>query len=154
PRNACFVGSIGYGRQDNDWGGRRGGWDQAGATLGVAAAWFSDAGLWLNGQLSYGRIDLDIARQVPLGPALRTHHGSTDGSNLTAALNAGWTFGEGALTHGPVVSLVSQRIEIDGFAESEPTASTSLAYPELRQDSLIASAGWQASYAIHAHLQP
>jgi outer membrane lipase/esterase len=82
------------------------------------------------------------------------HHGSADGSNLVAALNAGWDLGEGAVRHGPVVSLVSQRIEIDGFAESEPGASTSLATSESWRRSGYASVGWQASYAIHAHLQP
>src|SRR5690606_33215271 len=144
--STVFGAFAGYGRQANDWGQRRGNWDQGELTLGIAAAWFADTGLWANAQLSYSQLEFDIERQVPLGPMIRVHHGSADGSNLVAALNAGWNFGEGAVQHGPVVSLVSQRIEIDGFAESEPTASTSLAYPELRQDSLIASVGWQASY--------
>ena len=152
--NTLFGGFVGYGRQGNDWGQRRGDWDQTEATLGLVAGWFADSGLWLNAQLSYTRLDFDISRQVPLGPALRTHHGSTDGSNLTAAINAGWHFGEGALRHGPVLALVSQRIDVDGFAESEPGASTSLAYPDQRYDSLIGSVGWQASYAINAHLRP
>ena len=152
--NASFGGFIGYGRQDNDWGQRRGGWDQTEATIGAMAGWFSGNGLWLNGQLGYSRIDFDIDRQIVLGPALRTHRGSTDGSNLTAALNAGWTFGDGALQHGPVLAVVAQRIDIDGFAESEPGLSTSLAYGDQSFDSLIGSVGWQAAYAIHENLQP
>ncbi len=152
--NTTFGAFAGFGRQGNDWGLRRGNWDQSEATIGVAAGWFSDSGLWANAQLAYSRLDFDIERQVPLGPTVRTHRGSTDGSNLTAALNAGWTFGEGALAHGPVVSLVSQRIDIDGFAESEAALSTSLAYADQSFDSLVGSIGWQASYAINAHLQP
>ncbi|MCR6662923.1 MAG: autotransporter domain-containing protein [Luteimonas sp.] len=152
--NTAFGAFVGYGRQGNDWGQRRGNWDQSEATIGAAAAWFGDGRLWANAQLSYTRLDFDIERQVPLGPTVRTHRGSADGSNLAAAINAGWTFGEGALRHGPVVSLVSQRIDIDGFAESEPALSTSLAYPDQTFDSLVGSVGWQASYAIHASLQP
>ena len=50
--------------------------------------------------------------------------------------------------------MLSQRISIDGFAESEPSLSTSLAYPQQDFDSLVGSVGWQASYAINDHLQP
>ncbi|TDK27252.1 autotransporter domain-containing protein [Luteimonas aestuarii] len=152
--NAIFGGFVGYGRQDNDWGFRRGSWKQSEATLGLMAGWFGDSGAWVNAQASYTRLDLDVRRNVALGPALRSHHASTDGSNLTAALHAGWNFGEGALRHGPVLGVVSQRIDIDGFAESEPNLSTSLAYPDQSFDSLIGSVGWQASYIINGHLQP
>jgi outer membrane lipase/esterase len=53
-----------------------------------------------------------------------------------------------------VIGVLSQQIEIDGYSESEPSLSTSLAYPEQEFDSLIGSAGWQASYAINEHLKP
>jgi outer membrane lipase/esterase len=50
-----------------------------------------------------------------------------------------------------VLSLLSQQISIDGYAETDPTLST---YPEQDPDSLIGSVGWQASYSISEHLQP
>jgi outer membrane lipase/esterase len=149
-----FGGFAGYGMQDNDWGLRRGSWDQDELTLGGFAGWYSEAGGWVSGQLSYTRISFDVERDAPLGPVTRTHTGSPDGSNLTAALQAGWEFGDGALRHGPVLGVVSQRIEVDGYAESEPALSTSLAYPDQEFDSLIGSAGWQAAYAINEHLRP
>lgn len=149
-----FGGFAGYGVQGNDWGLRRGSWDQDEITLGGFAGWYGETGGWVNGQLSYTRIGFDVDRDVPLGPVTRTHTGSPDGSNLTAALQAGWEFGDGALRHGPVLGVVSQRIEVDGYAESEPTLSTSLAYPDQEFDSLIGSAGWQAAYAINDHLRP
>ena len=152
--NLVFGGFAGYGRQDNDWGQRRGGWDQTEATLGGFVGWHSERGAWVNGQLSYTSLDLDIERQVPVGPALRVHRGSTDGTNLTAALQAGWNLGEGALRHGPVLGVVAQRIEVDGFAESDAGSSSSLAFPDQEFDSLIGSIGWQASYTIHAGLAP
>jgi outer membrane lipase/esterase len=152
--NAIFGGFVGYGRQDNDWGFRRGSWDQSEATLGLVAGWFGEGGAWVNAQASYTRLDIDVQRNVALGPALRAHRGSTDGSNLTTALHGGWNFGDGALRHGPVLGVVSQRIDIDGFAESEPALSSSLAFPDQSFDSLIGSLGWQASYTINARLQP
>ena len=152
--NLVYGGFAGYGRQANDWGLRRGDWDQTEATLGGFVGWHADGGAWFNGQLSYSRIDFDINRQVPLGPALRSHRGSTDGKTLTAALQAGWSFGEDALRHGPVLGVVAQRIDVDGFAESDAASSTSLAFPDQSFDSLVGSAGWQASYAINEHLAP
>ncbi|WP_132999021.1 autotransporter domain-containing protein [Luteimonas arsenica] len=149
-----WGGFLGYGAQGNDWGARRGNWDQSELSIGGYAGWNGESGAWVNGQLSYSRIDFDIERQVPLGPALRTHTASTDGSNLTVAVQGGWDFGDGALRHGPVLGVVAQRIEVDGFAESDPTLSTSLAYPDQEFDSLVGSAGWQLAYTIHDHLVP
>lgn len=152
--NLVYGGFVGYGRQDNDWGRRRGEWKQAEATLGGFIGWRSESGAWLGGQLSYTRLDIDTRRQLPLGPALRVHRGDTDGSNLTAALHAGWNLGEGALSHGPVLGVVAQRIEIDGFAEGDPASSSALAFPDQEFDSLVGSIGWQASYAITPRLAP
>ena len=149
-----YGGFLGYGRQANDWGLRRGNWDQSELTLGGYLAWSAASGAWANAQLSWTRLDFDIERQVPLGPALRTHDASADGDNLTLAVQGGWDFGDGALRHGPVLGVVAQRIEIDGFAESDPELSTSLAYPGQEFDSLVGSAGWQVAYTIHEDLRP
>ena len=150
----AYGGFIGYGVQGNDWGSRRGNWDQSEASIGGYVGWSAESGGWLNAQLSYTSLDFDIERQVPLGPALRTHGGSTDGSSLALAVQGGWEFGEGALRHGPVIGVVAQRVEVDGFAESDPGLSTSLAYLDQEFDSTVGSAGWQLSYAIHDTLAP
>lgn len=151
--NLVFGGFAGYGQQQIDWGNRGGSFDQSDATLGGFVAWFGDSA-WVNGQLSYSQLGFDIDRTVDLGRSTRTHTGSPGGSNLSVGANAGWDFGDGALRHGPVVGVLAQKIEIDGYAESEPTLSTSLAYPDQSFDSLIGSAGWQVNYAINAHLKP
>src|SRR5690606_38369910 len=85
---------------------------------------------------------------------LRTHAGSTDGSSLALAVQGGWEFGDGALRHGPVLGVVAQRVDVDGFAESDPGLSTALAYLDQEFDSTVSSAGWQLSYAIHDTLAP
>ena len=152
--NTTFGGFVGYGKQGNDWGLRRGSWDQTEATVGGFVGWRADSGAWVNAQLSYTWLDFDTDRTVQIGTVTRVHSGQADGSNVTAAIGAGWNFGTGALQHGPVLSLVAQRIEVDGFAESDPTVSSSLAYPSQEVDSLIGSAGWQFAYAASDSFRP
>jgi outer membrane lipase/esterase len=130
-----------------------GSFSQTDASLGGFAGWTGDSA-WVNGQVSYSRLGFDTDRNVHLGPATRTHSGSADGSNLSAAINAGWDFTSGGLRHGPVASVLSQHIDVDGFAESDPQLSTSLAYPDQRFNSLIGSRGWQASFQANDHLAP
>lgn len=151
--NVVYGAFGGYGQQSIDFGNRAGDFDQDEASIGGFVGWYGD-GLWVNGQLSYSKLSFDVDRQVKLGPATRSHRGSPDGDNLSAGVNAGWEFGDGALRHGPVVGLLSQQIKVDDYAESDPNLSTSLAFPEQKFDSLIGSAGWQASYAINDHLKP
>jgi len=144
--NATFGVFGAYGKGDIDWGQRRGTFEQTDATLGGFVGWFGD-GPWANAQLSYTWLDFDTNRDIVLGPAVRTHYGATDGNNVTAAGSAGWTFTHGKLNHGPVLGLVSQQIDVDGFAETDALLSTSLAYADQSQDSMVGSAGWQASLA-------
>ena len=142
-----------YGKSDMDWGMRRGSFKQTDTSLGGFVGWYGDSP-WANAQLSYTWLDYDIERNIVLGPALRTHNGSANGSNLTAAAGTGWTFSHGMLSHGPVLSVVSQKIDVDGFAETDPTISTSLAYPDQSFDSMVVSAGWQASLTLAEHIMP
>lgn len=140
---ALVYGAFGgFGRGELDWGHRMGSFEQAEGTLGGYVGWRS-GGAWVHGQLSWTQLDLDTERHVRLGPALRIHRGSADGSNLAAGVEGGFEFGSGALRHGPVVGLLAQRIDIDGFAEDQAALSTSLAYPEQNVDSLVGKLGWQ-----------
>jgi outer membrane lipase/esterase len=117
--------------------------DQHDATLGGYIGWRSGSA-WVDGQLSYSRVNYDLDRRVELGRAERIHHGETDGKVLTLGAEGGWEFGAGSFKHGPVIGVLSQRIDIDGFAEDQATLSTSLAYPDQSFNSLIGKVGWQA----------
>lgn len=151
--NLVYGAFAGFGRNAMDWGLRGGSFDQSDATLGAHVAWRAGGG-WIDAQLSYTRLDFDIDRTVVLGPAVRTHRASADGDNLAAGVQGGFEFGDGALRHGPVVSVLAQRIDIDAFAEDQPTLATSLAYPEQSFDSLIGSVGWQLSLQTGGHFAP
>jgi outer membrane lipase/esterase len=152
--NLVYGAFAGYGRQKIDFGNHGGDFDQSDTSLGGFVGWHGDQGLWASAQLSYSKLAFDVDRDVRLGPATRTHRGSPDGDNLSVGIDGGWEFGDGALRHGPVLGVLSQRISIDGYAEGDPTLSTSLAFPEQDYDSLIGSAGWQASYALNDDLKP
>ena len=151
--NLVYGGFVGYGRQDSNWGLRGGSFELSDATLGGYLGWRAGQA-WVNGQVSYTRLGLDTEREVQLGQATRSHAGSADGSNVSAGASAGWDFGDGVFVHGPVLSVLSQQIGIDGFAESDPALSTSLAYPEQDVDSLIGSVGWQFRWSPADRIHP
>jgi outer membrane lipase/esterase len=153
--NRDFVWGAwgGYGQQDLDWGHRGGSFDQSELSIGGFAGGYTEHAN-VSAQISWAQLDYDLERDVYLGAAKRTHHADTDGDNLSIALNAGYEFGGTNLRHGPVASVLAQRIQIDGFEEDNPTQSTSLAYPDQDFDSLIGSVGWQVHGVISDHVRP
>ncbi len=155
-RNGVVVGGFaGYGRMDADFGGGKGDFTQSDTTAGLFAGWYGDH-VWVNGQASYSWLGYDVTRKVQLGPATRVHKGSPDGSNLTAALNAGYEFGqEGGFRHGPVAGVVWQKVKLDGYLESNASA-TALGYGDQDVDSTVGRIGWQARFdggSIHPYVQ-
>lgn len=143
--NLVYGGFLGYGRSNLDFGHNAGKFDQRDASIGGYAGWRMGAG-WVDGQLSYTKLNYGIDRDVHLGISTRRHHGSTDGTNFTAGVEGGWDFGSGAVKHGPVLGVLSQRIDVNGFAEDQAALSTALAYPDRKFDSLIGKIGWQARF--------
>ncbi|MEE7560460.1 autotransporter domain-containing protein, partial [Xanthomonas sp. Kuri4-2] len=140
--DVVFGGFAGYGHLDADFGQARGSFKQSDTTLGGFFGWYTGP-VWVNAQVSYSWLRYDVDRQVNLGPATREHSGSPDGSNLTAALNAGYELGEGSFRHGPVVGLTWQKIKLDGYTESNASA-TALGYGDQDIDSMVGRVGWQA----------
>ena len=147
-----FGGFGGYGSGTQDFGRNSGSFKQSDTTLGGFVGWYGEQA-WVSGQLSYSWLSFDVDREVHLGGTTRTPSGSPDGRNLSVGISGGYEFGEGAFRHGPVLSLLSQQITVDGYAESNPSSSA-LAYADQDFDSLIGSAGWQVSYAVSEHVRP
>ena len=150
--NLVYGAFAGFGRQSFDYGRRRGDFDQDDLTLGGFVGWYDDD-FWVNAQLSWNDVSYDVTREVELGPVVRAYEGSPDGENLMFGAQGGWNFHAGSLTHGPVVSLLAQRIKVDGFAENRADAA-GLAYPDQDYDSLVGAAGWQASFDVSETVQP
>lgn len=155
-RDGMVVGGFaGYGRMDADFGNSMGDFTQSDTTLGVFAGWYGDRA-WVNGQASYSWLGYDVTRKVQLGPATREHKGSPDGSNLAVALDAGYEFGQqGGFRHGPVAGVVWQKVKLDGYLESNPSA-TALGYGSQNVDSTVGRIGWQARFdggSVHPYVQ-
>ncbi|NUS61747.1 MAG: autotransporter domain-containing protein, partial [Lysobacter sp.] len=150
--DVVYGGFAGFGRNDFDYGHRRGDFSQDDLTLGGFVGWYS-GNVWVNAQLSWTDIGYDVTRNVQLGPAVRSYEGSPDGENLSFGAMAGWDFHSGKITHGPVVSVLSQSIDVDGYAENRVDAA-GLAYPDQSYDSLIGAAGWQARFEASATTMP
>ncbi len=83
-------------------------------------------------------------RSVPIGITVQPNNGSTNGSNISLALETGYNFVQGQLTHGPLAGVLLQRIHIDGFTESG--SFTSLAFDEQKRNSAVTELGYQASF--------
>ncbi|MFZ7095760.1 autotransporter domain-containing protein [Luteimonas dalianensis] len=152
--NAVFGAFGGYGQTRQHWGLSRGDFRYEDVTIGGYAGWFGDSGGWGVTQLGWSQLDFESHRRVRLGQGERSHRGSTDGESLVLATHLGWDFERGNLRHGPVVSLVWQQIEMDGFAESDAALSTSLAYPDQDIDSMIGSVGWQVAVTGEGAVRP
>lgn len=138
-----FGGFGGFGRVDADFGNRGGDYTQDDTTLGGFAGWYGERA-WVNAQVSYSWLSYDVTRKVNLGPATIQHNGSPDASNLTAALQGGYEFGEGTFKHGPVAAAIWQKVKLDGYAESNPNSSA-LGYYDRDVESLVGRLGWKAS---------
>ena len=147
-----YGGFAGFGRNDFDFGRRRGDFSQDDLTLGGFVGWFS-GNVWVNAQLSWTKTSYDVTRDVQLGPVVRSYEGSPDGENLSFGASAGWDFHAGSLVHGPVVSVLAQQIDVDGYTENR-IDSAGLGYPDQNYDSLIGAAGWQARFEISPKAMP
>jgi outer membrane lipase/esterase len=101
---------------------------------------------WASVIATYGALDYDVNRIVPIGITLQNNHGKTNGSNLSVALQGGHDFALGAMTHGPVAGLTWQQVHIGGFTESG--SFTSLAFGDQTRESLISGVGYKASYDL------
>jgi outer membrane lipase/esterase len=145
-RDGMVLGGFaGHGRMDADFGNRGGDFKHSDTTLGLFGGWYGSSA-WLNAHVSHSWLDYDVQREVHLGPATRIHAGSPEGSNLTVALNAGYEFGqEQGLRHGPVAGVIWQKTKLDGYLESNPSASA-LGYADQDVDSTVGRLGWQARF--------
>jgi outer membrane lipase/esterase len=101
---------------------------------------------WASVIATYGALNYDVNRIVPIGITLQNNNGKTNGSNVSVALQGGHDFVLGAFTHGPVGGLTWQQVHIDGFTESG--SFTSLAFGQQTRESLISGVGYKATYEL------
>jgi outer membrane lipase/esterase len=101
---------------------------------------------WASLIATYGALDYDVNRIVPIGITLQSNNGKTNGSNVSVAFQGGYDFVLGAWTHGPVAGVNWQHVKVDGFTESG--SFTSLGFGDQTRDSLISALGYKAMYNL------
>jgi outer membrane lipase/esterase len=102
--------------------------------------------LWANAIGTYGRLSFDMNRIVPIGATLHSNTSSSGGDNWSAALQGGYVFSSGAITHGPVLGLVYQNVSLDGFKETGDY--TSLEFGSQMRESSVSQLGYLAIYDL------
>ena len=147
-----FGPFIGFTKQSNDAGNDMGSFDQTESTLGGFVRW-TGGPVWATAQASYSKVSSDIDREVKLGPVTRVHSGSHDGNALALGAQVGLNFSHGNIEHGPFIGALKQKIELDGYVESDPTLSTALSFNDRTVDRTTARAGWRAQFN-HGNLKP
>jgi outer membrane lipase/esterase len=83
-------------------------------------------------------------RDVPLGVSVQSNSGSTSGSDIALAGEAGYKYINGAFTHGPIAGMILQRVYVDGFTEAGSV--TALGFGSQIRNSVVSELGYQASY--------
>ena len=163
--------SVGTTRQSFSLGGD---FKQNEYALSAYAA-YAAGPLWFDMIGSFGGLRYDVNRIVPIGVTTVSNTSSPNGDNASFAAELGYNFstavGPGplpalpakapaaaasslTLTHGPVAGILVQRINVDGFAETDPFAAdpsgglTALTFGSQHRNSAVTELGYQASFAL------
>ncbi len=123
--------------------GTNGSFKQDEATASLYAA--MQAGpLWANAIATYGHLNYDVNRAVPIGISLQNNAGSTGGDNWSASFQGGLKFWNNGLTHGPVAGFIYQNVNVGGFTETG--SFTSLGFGSQTRESAVGQLGYMASF--------
>jgi len=124
------LGAFGSFRQDE-------------TTASIYAA-YKAGPIWGNVIGTYGHLDYDVNRIVPIGITLQSNTGSTSGENWSAAFQGGYKFWNGGLTHGPIAGFIYQNVNVGAFTETG--SFTSLGFGNQARESSVGQIGYKASY--------
>jgi outer membrane lipase/esterase len=122
--------------------GEFGNFKQNEQSFSVYAA-YSGGPLWGTLIGTVGHLDYDSNRITPIGITMQSNRGTTTGENWSAAVQGGYKFLSGSMTHGPIVGFLHQDLTVDGFTESG--SFTSLAFGSQTRESSVGQFGYRAS---------
>jgi outer membrane lipase/esterase len=97
--------------------------------------------VWFDTIATYGAINYDVKRNVPIGITMQNNVASTFASNISIAGDVGYNFYYGGITHGPVAGMTLQQVHVDGFTESG--SFTSLGFGPQTRNSAIGDFGYR-----------
>ena len=139
--------AFGMSKNGASFGGNSGGFRTL-ERIGSLFASYKWQGLYATAVGSIGNINFsNISRNIALGSLTRTASATTSGSNMSAALTAGWDFRIGRFTIGPTVGVTNQNVTVNNFDESN-AASANLHIADQSRKSQVWSGGLRASCDI------
>ncbi len=145
----AMILGLAYGndRADGSFGQDAGGYNTRENTFSLFGS-LRSGGFYGTGVFSVSNIDFrDLRRNIALGPVVRQASASTDGSNGSAYLSAGYDFQLGRLAVGPLVSATWQNVTVNAFDESG-AGSADLHVAQQSRRSEVWSVGARASLAL------
>jgi outer membrane lipase/esterase len=109
-------------------------------------------GLYANATFSNADLKYNnVRRNVKLGSVTRFNNASTNGSNVSGSLMAGYDFKFGSAAIGPFVGMTRQTVSVNGFQENAGATtalSTDLRLDEQTRTSRVTSVGLRASIDV------
>ncbi len=117
---------VGIGKTTSDAGfGGDGGGFRTSETNFSAFAQAQWGGLYADAILSIADINYtNVTRNIAIGPTVRVAQASPSGSNGSAFVDLGYDFRLGHFRVGPLVSVTSQNVTVNGFDESGADSSS------------------------------
>jgi len=140
--NLLIGGMFGYSENNGDFGGPGGGYKLR-QPVGTFYMGYGDGPLYIGATAGAGSLDYtDITRNIPLGAAIRTETGNTNGNEFTARLLGGYWFSLDSLLHGPYARVSYTKNVVHQYSENG-SDSAALTFGEQRVEQLLWSVGWQ-----------
>ena len=120
------------------------------AASGFAA--FNKGPVWADIVGSFGALQDNVTRIVPIGVTAQANTGQTYGTNVSLAAEGGYNFFAGPITHGPVAGMVLQQVRINGYTETDSFSSvggfTALSFGGQVRNSAVSVLGYEAGADI------
>lgn len=114
---------------------------------GLYGRW-AENNIWVNGQVYYADLDSKVNRYVTIASGQREHHSKANGYQFGGRISAGYDWQHGAITHGPLVALSTQKTKVKALNE-QGVNSSAMRFDAQTQNSVQSSLGYQLSLAVN-----
>jgi outer membrane lipase/esterase len=109
---------------------------------------YKSAPWWGDAVATFGLQQDRIERTVTIGVFTDRNRADTNGQSTALALRGGRDFHVGAITTGPVLGIVLQRLHLAGFTETGTSGVTALSFTGQTRNAAICQLGWRATTSV------
>ena len=95
---------------------------------------------------TYGWLDYDVNRVIPLGILDREADAETEGRNRSLALQVSYDFRAGPISHGPIAGVLLQRVNVSGFTETADVDVLAMSFGAQERTSVVSELGWRFTW--------